>query len=70
MLALKREKNELGKEKALLQQQVELLNLKVSDMEQRDQLERQNVSRVQKMLEQELEDLQKENSNLVAIING
>ncbi len=70
MLALKREKNDLGKEKALLQQQVELLNLKVSDMEQRDQLERQNVSRVQKMLEQELDDLQKENSNLVAIING
>jgi hypothetical protein len=40
MLALKREKNELGKDKALLSQQVELLNLKVSDMEQRDQLER------------------------------
>jgi hypothetical protein len=33
MLALKREKGELSKEKALLAQQVELLNLKVVDFE-------------------------------------
>ena len=33
MLALKREKGELSKDKALLAQQVELLNLKLIDFE-------------------------------------
>jgi predicted RNase H-like nuclease (RuvC/YqgF family) len=54
----------------LLAQQVELCNLKVADNDHRDQLERQNATRVQKLLEQELEDLQSENSGLAAMISG
>ena len=40
ILALKKEKNELVKENALLTQQVELLNLKLGDMEQREATEK------------------------------